>query len=260
MIALALAMAPPAQVAQDSAAPALLRQAKNLRYAQRWFEAAQAYRRFLAENPESGKVPEARFWLAATLESDQRWDEAAEAYTVFLAAHPDQRLLGREARLNRIRCWGLRQGPSREATQGLQAALKDPSLDIQVAAALQLAKVADRQAVETLKRGLALPSAAPACGIALIAMGVKPAQPAASQARFLAIQVREAGKPDTVTIRLALSLAQALGNYLSDDQLHQAQAKGIDLGTLGARAASLPKGSVLLSVDDRQSSVTVTVE
>jgi tetratricopeptide (TPR) repeat protein len=240
---------------------ALLREAKNLRYAQRWFEACETYRRFLAENPASGRVPEARFWLAATLEADQRWDEAAEAYSAFLAAHPDQRLLGREAKLNRIRCWGLRQGQAKAATPGLVAALGDPTLEVQVAAALQLAKTADTRAVEALKKGLALPSAAPACGMALIAMGVKPAQPAATtQARFLVIRVREAGKPDTVTIRLALALAQAVTNYLSDEQLRQAAAKGIDLTTLNERAAALPKGSLLLSVDDGKSSVAVTVE
>jgi hypothetical protein len=255
-----LALLGAAPVAKGDGA-ALLREAKNLRYAQRWFEACAAYRRFLAENPDSGRVPEARFWLAATLEADQRWDEAAEAYTAFLAAHPDQRLLGREARLNRIRCWGLRQGQAPAATPGLVAALGETSLEIQVAAALQLAKVADPRAVAVLKQGLGLPSAAPACGMALIAMGVKPAQPAvATQSRFLVIRVREAGKPDTVTIRLALALAQAVTNYLSDEQLRQASAKGIDLATLNERAAALPKGSVLLSVDDGKSSVAVSVE
>jgi tetratricopeptide (TPR) repeat protein len=253
--------------ARVAAGLGLLRQARNLRYAQRWYEAASVYRRFLVENPEAGKVPEARFWLAASLESDQRWDEAAEAYTSFLTAHPDQRLLGREARLNRIRCWGIRQGHAKDATPGLLAALEDPSLEVQVAAALQLAKCSDRRALGTLEKGLALPSASPACSMALIAMGEKPekaerqatAAPAA-QARFLVIRVREAGKPDTVTIRLALALAQAVGNYLSDAQLRQAQTKGIDLTALTERAASLPKGSVVLSVDDGKSAVTVTVE
>ena len=248
-------------VARENPGEALLRQAKNLRYAQRWFEAAQAYRGFLASNPGSGRAAEARFWLAATLESDQRWDEAAEAYTAFLTAHPDQRLLGREARLDRIRCWGIRQGQAEAATPGLLAALEDPSLEVQVAAALQLAKTGNPGCVEALKRGLALPSAAQACSMALVSLGLKPGAPQAAspQVRLLVVRVREAGKA-SVTLRLPLSLALALGNYLSDAQLRQAQAKGIDLATLSEHAATLPKGTVVLAVEDAKSSVAVTVE
>lgn len=262
MPAPAPAPAPPRPpVVQAVPGEALLRRAKVLRYAQRWFEAVQLYRGFLAENPTSGRVPEARFWLAATLESDQRWDEAAAAYGEFLALHPGERLLGREAKLNRLRCWGIRQGQNPLATPGLLAALGDPVAEVQVAAALQLAKVADPRAVETLKMGLTLAGSADACGLALINLGVKPGQPLpATQGRFLVIRVREAGKPDTVTIRLALSLARAVGNYLSDAQIREAQAKGIDLSQLTERATTLPKGSVLLSVDDGKSSVAVTVE
>ena len=239
----------------------LLRQGKMLRYTQRWFEATQVYREFLKTFPESAKIPEAKFWLAASLESDQRWDEAAEAYSEFLSAHPEQRLLGREAKLNRVRCWGLRQGQAPGATPGLLAALEDPLAEVQVAAALQLAKAADQRAVETLKKGLILPASADACGLALISLGVKPGQPLpVAQGRFLVIRVREAGKPDTITIRLAMTLARAVGNYLSDAQIRQAQAKGIDLANLTERAAAMPKGSVLLSVDDGKSSVAVTVE
>jgi len=239
---------------------ALLREAKACRYAQQWFDAANRYRNFLATYPASPRVPEARFWLAATLESDQRWDEAADAYTTFLACHPEQRLLGKEARLNRVRCWGMRQGQSPQATPGLVAALADPSVDVQVAAALQLAKTGDARAREGLRKGLALPSCADACSLALISMGVKPGPVTPAQARFLVIRIKEAGKPDTVTIRLALALARALGNYLTDAQIRQARDKGFDLDGITEQAASLPKGSVLLSVDDGKSSVQVTVE
>ena len=264
-LALALLSARPAPAPQprprEVSADALLREAKSLRYAQRWFEASASYRRFLNSNPGSGRVPEARFWLAATLESDQRWDEAAQAYSEFLTAHPSERLLGREAKLNRIRCWGLRQGQTAQASPGLLAALEDPHLEVQVAAALQLAKTGDGRAVPVLKRGLTLASGSPACSMALISLGVKPVQPqATSQVRFLVLRVREAGKSEPVTIRLALSLAVAVGNYLSDEQLRQVQAKGVDLAGLSAKAAQLPKGSVLFSVEDGKSSVAVTVE
>jgi hypothetical protein len=63
-----------------------------------------------------------------------------------------------------------------------------------------------------------------------------------------------------VTIRLALVLARVVGNYLSDAQLRQARAKGVDVSRLTDQAAALPKGSVLLSVEDPKSSITITVE
>jgi tetratricopeptide (TPR) repeat protein len=238
----------------------LLREAKALRYAQRWFEAAACYRKFLAAYPGSPRVPDARFWLAASLEADQRWDDAAQAYTDFLNLHPDQRLLGKEARLNRIRCWGIRQGQSPQATPGLLEALRDSAAEVQVAAALQLAKAGDTRAVECLKKGLAMPASADACGLALMGMGVRPGPAPAAQGRFLVIRIREAGKPDTVTVRLALALARAVGNYLSDAQLRQARQKGVDIDGITEQALSLPKGSVLLSVDDGKSSIQVTVE
>jgi tetratricopeptide (TPR) repeat protein len=252
----------PAAAVRESAGDGLLREARSLRYAQRWFEAAARYRKFLADNPGSPRVPEARFWLAATLESDQRWDEAIDAYTDFLDRHPDQRLLGKEARLNRVRCWGVRQFGSQKAVEGLRAALVDPTVDVQVAAALQLSKAGNPLCVEALRKGLDMPGTADACSMALISLGVKPQAPHASQQanRFLVIRIREAGKPDTVTIRLALALARATVNYLSDAQVRQARAKGIDLEGITEQALSAPKGSVLFSVDDTKSTIEVTVE
>lgn len=250
---------PPRLSARETPGSALLREAKSLRYAQRFFEAAALYRRFLAENPNSGRSPEARFWLAATLEQDQRWDEAAAAYSDFLARCPDERMLGKEARLNRVRCWGLRQGQAPEATPGLLSALEDEAREVQVAAALQLAKTRDRRAVDALQKGLALPAYADACSLALVRLGVKPSPASAEASRFLVMRIREKGK-DPVTIRLALGLARALENYLTDEQIRQARAKGFELGNLSDRAASLPKGSVLFSVEDGKSSVAVTVE
>jgi tetratricopeptide (TPR) repeat protein len=254
------APAPAPEVQREGPADALLREAKTLRYAQRWYEAATVYRAFLAAYPGSPRIPDARFWLAAALESDQRWDEAADAYTEFLTLHPDQRMLGREARLNRVRCWGVRQGQAPKATPGLLEALKDPAPEVQVAAALQLAKAGDPRAVEGLKKGLALPSCADACSLALINMGVKPSPPPSVQGRFLVIRIKEPGKADTVTIRLALALARAVTNYLSDAQIKEARAKGIDLAGLSDQALAMPKGSVLFSVEDGKSSVQVTVE
>jgi len=250
----------PLAAVKEDAGEGLLREAKNLRYSGRWFEAAVCYRRFLAEYGGSTRVPEARFWLAATLESDQRWDEAAAAYSEFLDRHPDQRQLGKEAKLNRIRCWGIRQGQAPQATPGLAAALGDPVAEIRVAAALQLAKAGDARSVPVLRQGLELPGSADACSLALLNLGVKPAAVASPKGRFLVIRIREAGKTDTITIRLALSLARAVVNYLSDAQIREARAKGVDLEGLTDQAANLPKGSVLLSVDDKKSSVEVTVE
>ena len=93
MVIPALVMpAPLVLPAPDSPADALFRQARDLRYAQRWCEATQAYRTLLREFPSSSRAVDARYWLASSLEQDQRWDEAAEAYTDFLARHPDQQI------------------------------------------------------------------------------------------------------------------------------------------------------------------------
>lgn len=246
--------------AKEAPGDALLREAKALRYGQRFFEAADRYRRFLAEHSSSSRTAEARFWLAATLEQDQRWDEAAAAYTDFLVRHPDERLLGKEASLNRVRCWGIRQGQSPAATPGLVAALTDERPEVQVAAALQLAKTRDARAVDALQKGLGMPAQADACSLALVSLGVKPQALPTQASRFLVMRIREKGKPNPVTIRLSLALARALENYLSDEHLRQARNKGVELGNLSDRASSLPKGSLLFSVEDKQSSVTVSVE
>ncbi len=250
----------PRRVVQEAPGRALVREAKSLRYAQRFFEAAALYRRYLAQYPNSDQSAEARFWLAATLEQDQRWDEAANAYGDFLARHPDERMLGKEARLNRVRCWGIRQGQSPAATPGLLGALADEAPEVRVASALQLAKTRDRRAVDILHQGLGMSAYADACSLALIGFGVKPGTVSSQTNRFLVMRIREKSKGEPVTIRLALGLARALENYLTDEQIRQARTKGIELGNLSDHAANLPKGSVLFSVEDGKSNVTVTVE
>ncbi|MBL0211075.1 MAG: tetratricopeptide repeat protein [Holophagaceae bacterium] len=247
--------------AKDGPADLLFRQAKNLRYGQRWYEAAAVYRQILREHPTYSRLPEVRFWLASTLESDQRWDSAADAYTEFLDLHPDQKLLGREAKLNRIHCWGLRQGQSLQATPGLISALGDPSDEIQVAAALQLSKKGDQRAVEALQKGLRTASCSEPCRLALLGMGVEPKTAAsASNGRYLVLRIQEKGKPDAVTIRLAMGLAKAVAGYMSDAQIQQARHKGIDPDRLMDMALNAPKGTVLLSVDDKDSSITILTE
>ena len=247
--------------AKESPADLLFRQAKNLRYGQRWYEAAAVYRQILHEHPTYSRLPEVRFWLASTLELDQRWDSAADAYTEFLSLHPGQKLLGREAKLNRIHCWGLRQGQSLQATPGLVSALDDPLDEIQVAAALQLSKTGDRRAVEALQKGLKLSSCTEPCRLALLGMGVEPSSAAPTlNGRFLVLRIQEKGKPDTVTIRLAMGLAKAVAGYLSDAQIQQARHKGIDPDRLMDMALNAPKGTVLLSVDDKDSSITIVTE
>ncbi len=260
----ASAAGPPALFAppsKESPADALFRQAKNLRYAQRWFEAAAMYRQILRDHPTYSRLPEVRFWLASTLEADQRWDEAANAYTEFLDLHPDQKLLGREAKLNRIHCWGLRQGQNSEATQGLVLALGGADDEIQVAAALQLSKRGDRRAVSALQKGLLTTTCTEACRLALKGMGVEPKAPEPStNGRFLVLRIHEKGKDETVTIRLAVSLARAVTGYMTDTQIQQARRKGMNPDQLMDLALNAPKGTLLLSVDDRESSITVTTE
>ena len=259
----ALPAVPVVLVAADKESPpdVLFHRAKNLRYGQRWYEATALYHQILHEHPTYSRLPEVRFWLASTLESDQRWDSAADAYTEFLDLHPDQKLLGREAKLNRIHCWGLRLGQSPQATPGLISALGDPSDEVQVAAALQLSKKGDHRAVEALQKGLKTASCAESCRLALLGMGVEPKSAASRlNGRFLVLRIQEKGKPDAVTIRLAMGLARAVAGYLSDAQIEQAKRKGVDPERLMDIALNAPKGTVLLSVDDKDSSITVTTE
>lgn len=239
---------------------ALFRQARDLRYAQQWYAATQVYRRLLKDHPGSSRAADARYWLAASLEQDQRWDEAAAAYTDFLDRHPDQRLLGKEARLNRIHCWGIRQWTNPAATAGLAQALSDSLPDVRIAAALQLARRKDPRAVPVLQAGLQFDASSEPCRLALLSMGVQPKAAVAVQGRFLVVRVKEHGKSDPLTIRIALGLARAVGGYLSDEQLRQAHAKGIHMDRLMDEALGVPKGTELFSLNDGKSTVTVTVE
>lgn len=247
-------------VAPDGAADALFRQGRDLRYAQRWYEAAQCYRTLLREFPDSARAADAAYWLASCLEQDQRWDEAAEAYTEFLARFPDQRLLGKEARLNRVRCWGIRQWDSPGATAGLVAALTEDREEIRVAAALQLAKRRDARALPVLQVGLGASASSEACRLALAAMGVQPQTTGPAQGRYLVVRIKERTKSEVLTVRLAVGLARAVGGYLSDEQLRQARKKGVDLERLMDQSLNAPKGAELFSLDDGKSTVTVTVE
>ena len=247
-------------VASENPADALFRQGRDLRYAQRWFEAAEAYRSLLREFPTSSRAADARYWLASSLEQDQRWDDAAEAYTEFLAKHADQRLLGKEARLNRVRCWGIRQWDSPVATAGLVSALSDDREEVRVAAALQLAKRRDARAIPVLQAGIKVDGSSEACRLSLQAMGVQPQMAGPTQGRFLVVRVKERGKAEALTVRLALGLARAVGGYLSDEQLRQAKKKGVDMERLMEQALNAPKGTELFSLDDGKSTVTVTVE
>ena len=247
-------------VAPENPADVLFRQARDLRYAQRWYEAAQAYRALLKEFPGSSRTLDARYWLASSLEQDQRWDEAAQAYTEFLAKHSDQRMLGKEARLNRVRCWGIRQWGSPAAISGLVSALADDREEVRIAAALQLAKRQDPRALPLLQAGLQSDASSEACRLALLSMGVQPKATGPTQGRFLVVRVKERAKPEALTVRLALGLARAVGGYLSDEQLRLANKKGVDLERLMDQALSVPKGTELFSLDDGKSTVTVTVE
>jgi tetratricopeptide (TPR) repeat protein len=252
--------ASPREVLQEPVGDTLLREARSLRYAQRWYEAAQKYRSFISLHPSSSRVADARFWLAATLEQDQRWDEAVVAYSEFLKYHPDQRILGREAKLNRIRCWGMRKGQAPDAIPGLVDAISDPIAEVQAAAALQLAQGKDPRAVPGLQKGLTLPAYADACSLALSSLGIKPVAAQTPTARFLVIRIKERNKPDAVTIRVAMALARVVESYLSEAQIQQARRKGVDLENLMDQAEKMPKGSPLFSVEDKDSSVSITVE
>ena len=253
-------LGPASAPAPEGRAEALFQKARDFRYAQQWFAAAQTYRQLLHDYPDSSRAADARYWLASSLEQDQRWDEAAAAYTDFLQRDPDQRMLGQEARLNRIRCWGIRQWDNPAATAGLVEALSDPHPEVRTAAALQLARRKDPRAVPVLQAGLQMDACSEPCRLALLSMGVQPRAGGPEQGRFLVVRIREKGQKDTVTIRVALGLARAVSGYLSDEQLRQARARGIDMDRLMEQALSVPKGTELFSLNDGKSTVAVTVE
>lgn len=244
----------------ESPADALYRHARELRYGQRWYEASQAYRMMIRDFPTSSRLVDARYWLASCLEQDQRWDEASEAYTDFLLKHPDQRMFGKEARLNRIRCWGIRQWDNPGAQAGLVSELGSDLQEVRIAAALQLARRKDPRAIPVLQGGLQDNPASEACRLALVAMGVQPQAQGPAQGRFLVLRIKERAKPDVVTIRLTLGLARAVGGYLSDEQLQQARKKGVNIEGIMDQALNAPKGTELFSLNDGKSTVTVTVE
>ncbi len=263
--ALALLVAPSPLAAEMMVLPALgedpVLEAKRLRYSGRWFEAATLYRRYLEAGPDGPRAAEARFWLADTLFQDQRWDEAAQAFTDFLLRHPDQRLFGKQARLNRIQCWGIRQGQNPGATPGLVEALADALPEVRVSAALQLARKGDRKAAPALQHGLGLPEYSEACRLALAGLGIQPdMQALPAQGRFLVLKIKGRERPDEVTIRIALGLARAVTSYMSEAQLAELRKKGVDTQNLVDLALSAPKGSELFSVQDKDSSIRLFVE
>jgi hypothetical protein len=92
-------------------------------------------------------------------------------------------------------------------------------------------------------------------------LGATPELPE-SAPRFIVVRIRdkkEAAK-DTVTVRVSAAFAAGVTSYLSDTQLREARAKGIDVQRLLSEALSSPKGTELFSLDDPDSKVTVTVE
>lgn len=250
----------PVMLAAETPAEALFSRARELRYSQRWFEAAQTYRNLIQRYPTSSRLADARYWLASCLEQDQRWDTAAEAYSTFLINHPDQRMLGKEARLNRVRCWGIRQWDDPAAQAGLALELTGELEDVRIAAALQLARRKDTRAIPALQAGLQQGRFSEACRLALVGMGIQPRAVGPAQGRFLVVRIQERSKADAITVRLALGLARAVGGYLSDEQLRQARQKGVNLEGIMDQALSAPKGTELFSLDDGKSTVTVTVE
>ena len=136
----------------------------------------------------------------------------------------------------------------------------DEREEVRVAAALQLAKRRDPRAVPVLQAGLRFDAASEACRLALLGMGVQPQAAGPAQGRFLVVRVKERGKPEALAIRLAAGLARAVGGYLSEAQLKEAQKKGIRIDQIMEQTLNAPKGTELFSLDDGKSTVTVAVE
>ncbi|MDR2561617.1 MAG: tetratricopeptide repeat protein, partial [Holophagales bacterium] len=91
-------------LAQSQPSDALLASARAQRLRGRYAEAAELYSQYIANNPNSSRLFESRFWYANSLFEDQKWKEAAAAFTEFLQKHPDQRTFSQVAKGDRIHC------------------------------------------------------------------------------------------------------------------------------------------------------------
>jgi tetratricopeptide (TPR) repeat protein len=241
---------------------AALAAARRLRMQGGHDEAAKIYQKFIAENPNSARLFEARFWLAKCRLAGQKWDEAADAFTDFLGHHSDQRTYSQQAKEDRIYCWKVRLGRNPKAAPGLKAALGDQSADIRALAALALAEGRDASGRDALEENLGHPRLGEQCGLALWKLGLRdrPKPGEAPWARMLVVKVRHPDPDGNFEMRVPVNFFRSVVMMLPEDAREAVDRKGI--GSIMDLAASAPKGQELFQFrgGGGKTSVVISVE
>jgi len=238
--------------------------ARRLRMQGDYSDAAKAYQKFIAENPNALRLFEARFWFAKCKLSGQKWDDAAEAFTDFLKYHSDQRTYSQQAKEDRIYCWKVRFDKNPKAAPGLKAALKDPDIDIRVQAALALAEGKDASGRAVLEENLVHPRLGEQCGLALWKLGLRDKPKAGESpspwAKMLVIKVKSADPNDSFEMRVPVHFFKGVAKMLPEAAKEDMARKGLD--NIADLAASAPKGQVLFQFreDNGKTNVVITVD
>jgi len=238
--------------------------ARRLRMQGDYSDAAKAYQKFIAENPNAIRLFEARFWFAKCKLSAQKWDEAAEAFTDFLKYHSDQRTYSQQAKEDRIYCWKVRFDKNPKAAQGLKAALKDQDADIRVQAALALAEGKDASGRAVLEENLGHPRLGEQCGLALWKLGLRDKPKAGESpspwAKMLVIKVKDADPNNSFEMRVPVHFFKGVAAMLPDAAKEDMARKG--LSNIADLAASAPKGQVLFQFreDNGKTNVVISVD
>ena len=240
----------------------LLADARVRRLRGRYAEAAELYSQYIADNPESPRLFEARFWYAKSLFEDQKWKEAATAFTEFLKNHSDQRTFSQVAKGDRIHCWKMQPKDSK-AVANLKGALNDPDSDTRILAALALAENKIPDGRKVLEDSVENPKFGEQCALALWKLGLRP-QPKTKQgdapwARLVVVKVKT--EDDSFEIKVPLTFIKGLEKMMPEDARIEMERAGVPkIEALSELAASAPKGTVIFRGKGRKTFVVISVE
>jgi len=248
--------------AQSQASGTMLASARVLRLRGRYAEAAELYSQYIAKNPQSQRLFEARFWYAKSLFEDQKWNEAAAAFTDFLKNHPDQRTFFQVAKGDRIHCWKM-QPKDPKAVASLKGALNDPDPDTRILAALALAENKIPDGRKVLEESVENPKFGEQCALALWKLGLrpqpKPKQGNAPWARLLVVKVKT--DDDSFEIRVPLTFIKGIEKMIPEETRLEMERAGVPkIETLSEMAASAPKGTILFQYKNKENFVVISVE
>jgi tetratricopeptide (TPR) repeat protein len=240
---------------------AILASARALRLQSRYSEAAALYSQFIAKNPDSPRLFEARFWYAKSLFEDQKWEEAATAFTEFLKHHPDQRNFSQVAKGDRIHCWKL-QPKNPKAISNLRDALKDPDEDIRILAALALAENKIPAGRRVLEESVGNSKFGEQCALALWKMGLrpqpKPGQGDAPWVRLVVVKVKT--EDDSFEVKVPLTFIRGIEKMMPEDAKIEMERAGMPkIEALSELAAKAPKGTILFQYKSKEGKTFVVI-